>query len=344
MAILFTESFETDPTWASVVAKWSAGTTGGATPAFSTNYGRRDTYGMFMTDVGSNSSRLYSQVGKEVNTAIFGIAWKSGASSSSSSAGAHLSYQYAAQLGFRINTSRQIAITRGGESGTTIATSTEQIPNGKWCYIELKATIHSITGSYELRLNGTTILSATDVNTQATGTALLDGMCILNRYNTIYVDDIYLLDTTGAVCNDFLGDVRVDSLVPDGAGANTSWSPSTGANWECVNDAPPNGDTDYVYTSISGVYDIYSFQDLTTISGEVFGIMAYVYGRKVDAGTKYLRIASRPASTNYDGDRLFTLSDSYAYYLEALTENPETAAQWTISEVNSAEFGIKSEA
>jgi hypothetical protein len=250
------------------------------------------------------------------------------------------------ELALRLNDDKKFEVIRGpaiAPPSAILATGTQVIQTNKWYYIEIKYFANDTTGTAEVRINN---LVDIDFTGDTVGTS--DQINRIDIGNSggwsmaYYLDDFYICDDLGTEANDFLGDVKVETEFPTGAGANTQWTPTAGANWQCVDESTPNDDTDYVHTNISGYYDTYEFGNLTTISGEVFGVQINMYGKKPDAGTKYIRSAVRPTTTEYDGN-LHSLGDSYGYFIDLYTTNPETTSGWTISEVNSGEFGIKSE-
>lgn len=207
-------------------------------------------------------------------------------------------------------------------------------------YIELKAKIDNSTGSYTLKIDGSTELTASGIDTQASGNASADRLRIAvgnNSFNSNW-DDLYLLDDSGsAPLNDFLGDVRCTSLLPNGAGNYTQWTPSTGSNFQVVDETAPNDDTDYNSDSTVGHKDTYTFQDLTG-TGTVYAVQSHLWARKDDAGTRQIAPLLRSGGSDNTGTTV-SLSTSYAYYNQIYETNPITAAVWTVSDVNGLEAG-----
>ena len=110
----------------------------------------------------------------------------------------------------RITTSGELAILRG----TTVLEETVGLNLGAdiWYYIELKILIHDSTGTYDLVVDGISVLS--DVNQDTRNGTPTE----VNRFDFLgsgtidpAIDDIYILDDAGSDNVDFLGDVRVES-------------------------------------------------------------------------------------------------------------------------------------
>ena len=245
------------------------------------------------------------------------------------------------QAGIGINTLGQIFAYRSTIATVLGTPSAAIIIPLIWYYIEWRVTIGN-TGSVVVRVNEAEVLNLPSVDTMSTTNAYANVVTLGPPPSGMenHVDDVYVFDTTGSTNNTFAGDVRVERIVPAGAGATTAWTPSTGSNYACVDEAPPNDDTDYVSSLTAGQTDTYAFGNLTTTSGTVFAVQASAQVRKDDAGTRTLALVARPGST----DRLGATqgaTDAYLNIAELWNTNPDTSAAWTIAEVNASEFGVR---
>ncbi|MHA1948738.1 MAG: hypothetical protein ACW99G_03230 [Candidatus Thorarchaeota archaeon] len=215
---------------------------------------------------------------------------------------------------------------------------------GEWRYVEMKIKVGDPTGTYEVKVDGVTELSATGTDTVATSgedkiSIVRLGVGSSNGINEI--DDVYILDTAGSVNNDFLGAVTVETLSPTSDGTTTNFTRSSGtANYEMVDDAAPDGDTTYNSSSTATNKDTFGFENMTTVAGTIHGVQTYINGRKQDAGLRELSDVIRHSATDYDGTSS-ALNQGYYKHTEVHETNPGTATAWTISDVNGAEFGYK---
>ena len=242
------------------------------------------------------------------------------------------------QISVATVTGGHLAVYRGA---TLLATGATVLSSGVWYYVELGATINSSTGSYTLKINGVTELTASGVNTQSTGNASANTIQIGSMSNSAKVDDLYVCDGQGSVNNTFLGDVRVQALLPASDGGETQWTPSAGTtHYSLVDEVPPDGDTSYVYSSTAGQVDVYGMSAIAASTGTVKGVQWLAYARKDDAGTRTIAPLIRISSTDYAGSDQ-NIGTSYTYYLQVYEEDPSTSAAWTIAGVNAAEMGIK---
>jgi hypothetical protein len=233
-----------------------------------------------------------------------------------------------------------LTVTR---NGTVLATGTTFLLANTWYYIEFKATINN-SGSFELRLNGVVEVSGSGVDTQSTANAYANRFyCEIAGVNDAYFDDLYILDSTGSTNNNFLGDVRVEALFPNGNGNSSLLDGSDGNqtdNYLLVDETPPNSDTDYVESSDVGDKDTYTYSNLTTTAGTVYGVQIVSWSRKTDAGARSIRQIARVSGSEADSPSDIELSTSYRYFSE-IRETKPGGGSWTISDVNGAEFGVK---
>jgi len=238
--------------------------------------------------------------------------------------------------------------------GTKLGFADVSMTTRVWYFIECKVNFHPTTGSVVIRVNEEQVLNLTGLNT--TPSANLDA-----RPSTIalggghdnqkfIIDDVYICDDQESVNNDFLGDVRIERLNPVGAGsagANTSpFTPLAGTNWASVADAGTSGITDddasYVESSTVGDKDTYDFANSAITPANVVAVSVKSSVRKTDAGSRtFVHVAGNTVTpTEVDSATLYP-SVTY-HYMESIFEtDPVSGVAWLMSEVSSAEFGLK---
>ena len=127
------------------------------------------------------------------------------------------------------NSTGQFTVYRGPGNGTLLGTASISVGLNQFNYFEIKATIHDTTGSVEFRINGVTALNLVNQDTRNAGTGVVNAIRIggINSFGPIWaMDDFYVCNTSGTTNNDFLGDIRVDTLYPNADGAFSAWTPS----------------------------------------------------------------------------------------------------------------------
>jgi hypothetical protein len=225
----------------------------------------------------------------------------------------------------------------GTSSGASLAIST-------WYFIEFKVTIHNSTGTVDIKVDGSDILNLSSQDTQV-GTPQdtvkwsFTSSGATPRY--MWYDDWYICNLSGSQNNDFLGDHRVDLLVPNAAGDSTDWTPDTGNNWDRVNENPADDDTTYVESNTSTDRDLYNYQSTPTVS-DVKGVQLNTVVRETDADIYSLKhVAKSSTTTDVGSAQVVGSGASYTSIYKIYELNPHTSSAWTDSELNSAQFGIE---
>ncbi len=240
-------------------------------------------------------------------------------------------------LGLTFNPN-SILLFRGNFS-TYLTGATMVFAPNVFYYIEMSATIHDTTGTCEVRVNGSTVINFTG-DTRNGGGATVDtvGFLSYGAYYT-YVDDLYICDDSGsAPYNTFLGDVRIHSLVPDGAGSSTQMTPSSGANYTTVDELIYSA-TDYVRGS-AGQVDLYTASDLPAGVGTIYGVQTNAVVKKTDAGLLTGRTKLKSGTTTVNGTAA-TLGTTDSVITDTRQLNPDTSTAWNSTSVNAMEIGVE---
>ena len=239
-------------------------------------------------------------------------------------------------LDLRFDASGHLLVTR---NGTTLGTSTVTLFGTTWYHVQFKFKIDDTTGTYEVRLDGLNVLSGSNVDTRNGGNASVDNFNFVFTNVGWKLDDVIILDTTGSTNNNFPGDCKITTVFPSAAGNSAAWTPSTGSNWQNVDDNPSNGDTDYNSSSTVGQKDTHNCTDVT-VTGAILAVKHNITHRKDDAGTRQVCGVVRSGTTDFDGTTR-TCASSYVVSADLYETDPNTAAAWTNTNFNAAQFGYK---
>lgn len=231
------------------------------------------------------------------------------------------------------------------DNGTVIGTSTTQIRLMGWHYVEALVTVDPSAGVVRVRVDGQEILTLTGVNTRSTANTRIQAISVGSdqQFEEVYVDDLYICDSSDSVNNSFLGDVQVTALYPVNEGSSSPFSifsrggSDSGSNHGQLDESAPNGDTDYIESSNAPDYATFLY-NLST-SGSILGTVLYAYA-KVDTGTRTFALTAHSNSTDSIGATQ-GLTSSYAYYRQAFDTDPATSAGWLVAGLNAAEFGFE---
>lgn len=338
MALLFVDGFD-HYTTAEITKKWS----GAVNATIAATSGRRGG-GAYLS---SWMSYISKTLPSTYSTLIVGAAFYSTHSGTQNVSIIELREGATTHFTLSLDTTvRKLKIYRGTTSGTLLATSNTSLNASVWYHIEMKVVINDTTGAATIKINGVTDsgLTLTNTDTRNGGTTgLIDTIYITGGTQVsgqTYLDDFYVCDTSGSTNNDFLGDCRIDTLYPDGAGNYTEFTSSNGANYTAVNKTTP-ANTPYVYSSNSGFRDSYSFSNLvSTGSDNVYAVQVNAYITKDDAGTREASTIARANSVDANGVSTGLSTSSFAF-LSQVYETDPSANNWTQTSVNSAEFGVR---
>lgn len=248
-----------------------------------------------------------------------------------------------AQAALTIELDGSIALRRGGYTGTIIDQSDpDVILADQWQWLEAKIFIDDSAGTYRVDVSGSTVLSGSSVDTKGGSVVGADRIRLRGFSKTsatyLRIDDLYIgSDAVWA-------DSRVDICWPTSAGLYAQWTPNGEAsNHLCVDE--PNDmddDTTYVETDVLDEIDTHHFGDLIPLIGATIRAVGNTIAvRKVLSDIQHLTPMSRRASTDYPGTEVAIPLTTYSVLQSILETDPSTAAAWTESGFNAAQWGYK---
>ena len=325
MSLVWTESFVG---WSTPVGIYTAPGSPGA-PIVGGGPNGQNTYYL------EGSYTLPKVLGSPPATVGVGVRWKTNKN------GNHfilLQDTGAEQVGLAIDAAGRIQAYRGATLLGQSAPGT--IVFGNWYYITVDATIHATAGSVLVAVDHVYVLNLAGVNTQATAHAYVTTVVLSGSYQD-YVCDWYITDNVvaGAEPVATIGDVRIVALRPSGVGSNAAFTPSAGANWQNVDDAPvPDDDATYNASATPTDLDSFVTPGLgAVVANTIPAVFVKSYARKDDAGVRTLAgFVKLGASTETAAGT--PLSAGYAWQADKFPLDPAGAA-WTKANVNAAEFG-----
>jgi hypothetical protein len=243
-----------------------------------------------------------------------------------------------------MNNNGVITIQRG--LSTTLATYT--IPNytpNSWYYYEIGTVIADVSGSVEFRVNGQTVISASNVDTRNGANPWVDeiGFDVPQLTSlAYYITDWYVTDTNGSnpKTNGFLGDIRIFSTIPNASGDTLNFLPLSASNFQMVDDGnSPDNDSTFVSASISGSMDLFRTTRYTGSFTDIYGVGIKTLARKTEPGSRNIQMVIKSGSTvTYSPSQ--SVLDTYRYHAAVFETNPNTGLPWSSSaEINDSQIG-----
>jgi len=229
--------------------------------------------------------------------------------------------------------------------GTAVGTSSIIVNAGNWYFIEFMATLGT-AGSATLRINGQTAATCSGSFGGSNGADVIN-IIGGGGGNAIYVDDFYVFDTNGSFDNTFAGDCAISTITTTADTATIQWATSSGtAHWSLVNEIPPDGDTSYVQTTMTGTSstgpsDIYNFQHIAN-NRIIVGVQANIIARKTDLGNRAITLLASNSSTStaFNTSGQF-LNLTYLDFLNQFSSNPLNGSAWTPADFNGISWGYQ---
>ncbi len=285
-----------------------------------------------------------------LDTGIIGFAYRfTGVSTTSLTAELILFYSPAGkQIALHVDLVGRMSLVQGT---TVLAYAKKAIIQDRWHYIEVKWNCVNSIGAdtFIVRLDGEEMINlpaTTDCQYQASSGVTRIYIQGVNHAIFNWFDDLYLLDLTGAAPNnDFLGDIQITALNPNGNGATNDFTGSDADstdNYLHVDEAVPDWDTSYVESSTVSHVDLYTYEDLSG-TPTIYAVQAVAVVKKDDASAKTSKLLTRVNGTNYEGSAFAPTNGAYGYFTEIWALNPDDSATWVKADVDGAEFGIKVE-
>lgn len=232
--------------------------------------------------------------------------------------------------------------TPGGAS----ASSSGDLKDGDWVFVEFRIKLGTSDGEIEVKVDGVQVALTTGANTAGTATNL-NAVRIESRNNAQndFIDDFYVLSTTGSDNNTFLHNgtltPRVTVLRPKANGSVNTFSPiNDGAdafNWQAVDDSLANRATDYVQSSIIGAsedYTMQTFADVSVTAGTIHGIQ--VANNSINTGVAPVNFIDEMviSTARYtSGTTKVATTTDYNCSLYIRGTDPSDNAAWTESKV-----------
>lgn len=228
-----------------------------------------------------------------------------------------------------------------------------------WNYMELKVKVDATAGTYEVRIDGVDVLSGVAADTGTAGDVITAiRFRARNNLQDAFIDDLYVLDTTGATNNDFLGDVRVDVLIPKANGATNNFtlfddgqatSSPMGAtdNFLAVQNVGNlliGRDHNYVESGLVGASEEYTNKTMADVGltpSSILGVQIVNNAKKTSTGAIHYKNEMIIAGAAFD-DGTTVVSTGGDYHMTTFIRDtdPSDSGAWTIAKVDAVGSGF----
>jgi hypothetical protein len=312
-------------------------------------------------DIASLLAAKYTTTGEHTLTTGFdgGFALGTGSGTLSRAVTFGTDFFVGLALKIRVNSSYQPILTIGGSSGDIVfytsgdgvlnlkrgedLLSTTYIPgegyyyleDSIWYYVEFK--IHQAAGD-----SGTAEIWVNDVIRSQVNTGATDiganSLTIHHPTGGAAIDDLYILDSTGADNTTFIGRLaRVTTLYPNGD-LTTDWTPSAaGTHYTLVNDNP-DSTTTYISSGVDDAMDVFEYEHLA--AGAIKGLQINTKCCAVDDPMTLAVVIKSDDTTDVSHEHSIAVG-SYVTVADIISTDPDTSTAWTLTGLQNAKFGVK---
>jgi hypothetical protein len=265
------------------------------------------------------------------------------------------------QLSFIVDANGAIVVHRGlGLSGTDggadaiLGTTDPILVTSAWNHVEMQAYIHDTDGWVRIAVNGVHRYELTGIDTKYDSTNVASIGQSLSSYASpegdFYHDDYYIYDFEGdssvdtdfcpatdasGMATNYIGDLQVWPLLPNGDTAEADFLPSTGTSSYTMIDEHSPDDTDYIYSVAAGDLSEFDLDDLPVEITYIRGLGIHARLSKADAGAAFTKVGMKSVAAFEDAaERPLTVEPTY--WRDQIDKDPNSNARWTRDSLNAA--------
>lgn len=246
----------------------------------------------------------------------------------------------------KIDTNTGIAtLTYNGQVATT---GTGVFTGSVWQHVEMRVVMSDSVGVMQIRRNGVEVASITGIDTRPTNVTHFTAFRVIADSNSQlhHIDDLYVLDGTGADNNTFRGDSRITVLRPKADGLVNNFLPvNVTNNWEGVDEALVDDDATYVEAGAELAresYDNKTMSDVSVTPGAIFAVQVVNATKKTDAGRLDYLDQMVINNVTYDtGVSVIATSGEYKMTRYIRDTSPDDNGAWTEAKVDIVGSGLE---
>jgi hypothetical protein len=156
-----------------------------------------------------------------------------------------------------------------------------------------------------------------------------------------YIDDWYVLTTTGPNNTTRLGDSQIDSLLPTSDAGPNNGTPSTaGDHYLMVDEQQWSTSNSILIENTLGQEELFGMQQLTQSPSLIHGVQVLTIVNKDNSGIMYGNTVVQSNSITIDSSSV-SLSTAYTILSGIYETDPSTSDAWTSYGINNMDCGFK---
>jgi hypothetical protein len=228
------------------------------------------------------------------------------------------------------NTTRKIQV-RNSVPSTLVVGSKAYVVNTTY-FMQIYIKIADSGGRVVVKYDGVTDIDFTG-DTKGGSLSLINRLQLFGwgYFNNVIIDDSVWIEET-----------EICLLKPAGIGNSSSWTPTSGDNYTCVDEVPYN-DADYVSENDADAIDTYAAENSPGDLVSVKCAQIQARTRKdSDSLLNNMNLVVRSGADYHGGDELLTTS--FAGKAKLWEVNPADSQVWEKADIDAMEIGIRARA
>ena len=216
-----------------------------------------------------------------------------------------------------------------------------------WAYLEVGVVLSATVGQINVHVNGVAnVLALTGLNNcGGTGTVCGAWSCgcglLSDETSSFNMMHYYFSDNTGSSpWNTYLGDLRVQTLLPTSNNSVAFTNNGLASNWQNAANVPPVPASDFNSDATVNAQDTFNCGTIAATLSTVWGVNVKTLVEKSDAGARSLETVLISGATTVTGAGT-ALQQTPQQLRTMYQTDPNTSAQWTATNVNAAKPGYK---
>ena len=233
-----------------------------------------------------------------------------------------------------------------GSTATQVGSASSVLSLSTWYRVEI--SYNPSTRAMSARIEGTEFASGTAANGLTSLIYVNFSLPVAVASGTIYFDDVALNDATGSYQTSWPGESQIIEIRLNASGDSAAWTPSTGSNYACVDEATPNDAIDYCQSKTLNASDLYNCESPGFGAGDIVNVV-HVGCRFSGSGTSNslfkLQIEKASGSTVFQSSAItpssttwYTNNASIVSYPITLYQDPD-GSPWTPATLDTMQIG-----
>ncbi len=247
------------------------------------------------------------------------------------------------QCGLRQNSSGAL-YARDDTDSTVGSASSETMSPDTWHYLEFKASSSTSSGTIIVRLDEVEVINVSGVDTQSGGWA---SVRFTGDNAAWLIDDVVIMNGDGGRLNDFLGEVRIATILPDEDTLQDDFIQSSSGSTASLLNTPSGSwpdDSEYIESNNISDETRVKMGEMPENLGTIHAISTINQPRKTNVTSKRIRGLIRSNGSTFLDDHDSPILDEYVLNRTIHVEDPgqgSPSVLWDETSLNNLEIGVR---